>query len=77
MFDQELVDNYRPCTEEACGNIIDVNQESKVVRLKLLQLIQVDLSLHCAWHLKQAWHWALARGPFLSPDRFDCTLSHI
>jgi hypothetical protein len=71
MLDQELVDNYRPCAEEACGNIVDVNHESKVVRLKLLQLI-VDQSLHWAWHLDQARHWALDRGPFLSPDRFDC-----
>jgi hypothetical protein len=54
---------YRPCAEEACGNIVDVNHESKVVRLKLLQLI-VDQSLHWAWHLDQSWHWAL----FLSPD---------
>jgi hypothetical protein len=30
---------YRPCAEEACGNIVDVNHESKVVRLKLLQPI--------------------------------------
>jgi hypothetical protein len=56
-----------------CGNIVDVNHESKVVRLKLLQPI-VDQSLGWAWHLNQAWHWALGRVPFLSLDRF---VSHI
>jgi hypothetical protein len=55
-----------------CGNIVDFNHESKVVRLTLLQLL-VDQSLHKAWHLDQAWHWALGRGPFLNPDKFDCS----
>jgi hypothetical protein len=68
---QQVVTTHRPRTEEVCGNIVDVDHKSKVVRLKLLQLI-VDQSLHWAWHLDQAWHWALDRGPFLSPDRFDC-----
>jgi hypothetical protein len=38
--------------EHLCGNIVDVNHESKVVRLKLLQPI-IDQSLHWAWHLYQ------------------------
>jgi hypothetical protein len=73
---QQVLTTDRPCAEEACGIIVDINHKSKVVRLKLLQLI-VDQSLHWAWHLDQAQHWALDWGPFLSPDRFDCMLSHI
>jgi hypothetical protein len=46
---------FAPSWPNACGNIVDVNHKSKVVRLKLLQLI-VDESLHWAWHLDQAWH---------------------
>jgi hypothetical protein len=63
---------YRPCAEEVCGNIVDINHKTKIVRLTLLQLL-VDQSLHKAWHLDRAWHWALGRGPFLSPDKFDCS----
>jgi hypothetical protein len=65
--------NYRPCAEEACGNIVDVNHESKVVRLKLLHLI-VDQSLHWAWHLNQAWHWASIGAPFLALTDFTVRL---
>jgi hypothetical protein len=46
------------------GNIVDFNHKTKVVRLMLLQLI-VDQPCHQTWHLDQAWHWALYRGPFL------------
>jgi hypothetical protein len=55
-----------------CGDIVDFYHETKVVRLTLLQLL-VDQSLHKAWHLDRAWHLALGWGPFLSPDKFDCS----
>jgi hypothetical protein len=51
-------------TTTQCGNIVDVNHRFKVVRLNSLQLI-VDRAWHLAWHS--------AKGPFLSPGRFDCT----
>jgi hypothetical protein len=67
---------YWPCAQEVCGNIIDVDHKSKVVRLMLLQLI-FDQCLHWAWHLDQASHWALDRAPFLALTDLTVTLSHI
>jgi hypothetical protein len=66
----------RPCAEEACGIIVDIDHKSKIVRLMLQQLI-VDQALNQAQHLDQAQHWALNRGPFLSPGRFDNTTCQI
>jgi hypothetical protein len=75
MFDHNVT-TIGLAQRKRVGKLVDFNHETKVVRLTLLQLI-VDQPLHQAWHLDQARHWALGRGPFLSTDRFDCyTQSH-
>jgi hypothetical protein len=50
---------------DLCGNIVDVNLEVKVVRLKSLHMI-VNQAWHYARHSDQAHHQAFDTGPFLA-----------